>query len=100
MSKFKVGDEVVLVKSREDLDVLKNGVTGVVLDLSDYPYIQFNVDENSSLHDACGLGDEGKCYSINQDELELITNQYKQSNRNKLREYIKSLEDFLQLIYL
>ena len=91
MIKFKVGDEVVLVKPREDPDVLKNGVTGVVLDLDDYPYIQFNVDQDSSLHDAGGLGEDGKCYSIDQDELELITNQYEKSNRNKLREHIKSL---------
>lgn len=91
MSKFKVGDEVILVRSRKNPDVLKNGVTGVVLDLNDYPYIQFNVDEDSSLHNACGLGDKGKCYSVKQDELELITNQYKKSNRNKLREHIKSL---------
>lgn len=91
MSKFKVGNEVVLVASRGNPDVLKNGVTGVVLDLDSSPYVQFDLNEDSSLHDAFGLGEGGKCYAVCEDELELINQKYNQSNRNKLREHIKSL---------
>lgn len=90
MCKFKKGDKVVIVKPMDgNPEVLKKGVTGIVLDLHIAPFIQFDVDKSDSLHDALGEGDVGKCYSMTEDELELY-NEYKQSNRHKLHQAIKA----------
>lgn len=94
MSKFKVGDEVVLVDSKCLPSVLKSGVTGVILDNHDTPYVQFNIEKSDKLHDAWGLGENGKCYSVIEDRLELLkpksTPSFKTSNRYKLHKYILS----------
>lgn len=94
MSKFKVGDEVVLVASEDNPSVLKNGATGVVLDINTAPYVQFNIEKSDELHDAEGLGEDGKCWAVTEDEIELIKTKYtpsfKASNRYKLHKYILS----------
>lgn len=72
MSKFKIGDKVVLVASEDNPSVLKNGVTGVVLDDDDIPFVQFNIRKSNKLNDGGGLGEDGKCYAVKQSEIELI----------------------------
>lgn len=90
MGKFKVGDEVVLVNGKRNPCVLKNGVTGVVLNNNSIPFVQFNVDPNECLHDAVWFhGKNGKCWAVCENELSLIESNYKKSNRYKLREAVK-----------
>ncbi len=72
MNKFKIGDKVVLVASNGNPSILKNGVTGVVLDIDTAPYVQFNVEESDELHKANGLGEDGKCWAVEEHEIELI----------------------------
>lgn len=94
MSKFKVGDEVVLVNSENNPSILKNGVTGVVLDNDNVPYVQFDVEKSNELNDASGLGENGKCWAVKESEIELIKTKsipsFKTSNRYKLHKYISS----------
>ena len=41
MCKFKKGDKVIIVKSQDgNPEVLRNGVTGVVLELQVWPFVQ------------------------------------------------------------
>lgn len=89
MSKFKVGDRVVLVDSTDNPSVLKNGLKGIVLDQKDIPFVQFDVDKNDELNDACGLGEDGKCFAVCEYEIKLISDDYIQSNRYKLHQAIK-----------
>lgn len=94
MSKYKIGDEVVLVASNGNPSILKNGVTGVVLDIDTSPYVQFNIEKSDELNNARGLGEDGKCWAVSENEIELIkpksTPSFKTSNRYKLHKYILS----------
>lgn len=95
MSKFKVGDKVVLVDSRNNPNVLQNGVTGIVLfSDDDITRVQFNIKELQELHNGGELGEDGKCWTVTNDEIELLkpksTTLFKTSNRYKLHKYILS----------
>lgn len=95
MSKYKVGDEVVMVNSRNNPSVLKNGVTGVVLfSDDDIARIQFNIKKSEELHNGGELGEDGKCWTVVNDEIELLklksNSSFKTSNRYKLHKYILS----------
>ncbi len=95
MSKYKVGDEVVLVDSRNNPSVLKNGVTGVVISNGENTTkVQFNVGESKQLHSGGGLGEKGKCWVVMNSEIELLkpktSQSFKTSNRYKLHKYILS----------
>lgn len=89
MCKFKVGDKVVVFNSSGNPDVIKKGLTGVVLDNSSFPFVQFDIEENEMLHNANGLGESGKCFIMAEREIKLLNN-YKQSNRHKLQQAIKA----------
>lgn len=89
MCKFKAGDRVVITNSEEgNPSILKNGVTGIVLENHSYPFVQFDVIEDDSLNDAIGLGVGGRCYSVCENEIDLF-HPYIQSNRYKLQQAIK-----------
>jgi len=69
MSKFRVGDKVRYIS--DYYSDLKNKI-GTVLDDSNIPYVEFNEPIELG-HDAKGLGKNGYCFSLDEDELELVS---------------------------
>lgn len=91
MCKFKKGDKVVLVKDFNLIEFsIKEGTTGIVLDDSNHPFVQFDIEPNHKLHSAEDLGENGRCFTVGHYFLKSINADYHQSNRHKLHQAIKA----------
>lgn len=93
MSELKAGTKIVLNdRVYCGSSFIEKGVTGILLqdfnDFNEHLYVQFDVFSSSNLHDAHGLGEQGKCWSVNK-KLLSIYNDYESSNRFKLKQAIK-----------
>ena len=73
MSKFKIGDRVVL-KDLEDFyhRGLEIGMVGTVLEDHELPFVKF--DNFTNGHNGDGLSDKDDCWSCYENRLELLDN--------------------------